>query len=232
MVKFGRMDVDKWEDERVEFQSLLDTSTIINLPTVSILESTKNINHFINIFEESYPEFNFKVVQKKSAVSEILMMDVEKKNQSEICQEKEYKHEQLEEKKLDSECKKINLEENLPLQNSDQNSNLNIFRIRKPRKIIKTEVMPIMRTTDHQSCEDVDGSTSPSPEVFRAIEEDNPIDFQDYFKQYSNWVEDLQKEEDEKDESSTKILHRLRMSNIYTHIDKSPELTHEVNLDK
>mmetsp|Transcript_33455 Transcript_33455/g.32914 ORF Transcript_33455/g.32914 Transcript_33455/m.32914 type:complete len:100 (-) Transcript_33455:299-598(-) len=37
---------------------------------------------------------------------------------------------------------------------------------------------------------------------------------------YSDYVSEMQKEEDEKDESSVKILHRMRMSNNYTPVQK------------
>ena len=226
------MDTDNWEDNKLEFQYLLNTSTIINLPTVSILESNKNINLFTNIFEKTFPKINFTVVQRKSAISDILMMDLKKENKPQILKNSEKKDQQFEDEKFKAESNPKNFIKNSSIQISDQNSTSTIFKIRKPRKMLLSKIKPIVWKPGLERKDEEGNSTSPSPEVMRAVEEDITIDYQNYYQQYSDWINELQKEEDEREESSTKMLHRLRMSNNYTPLSKVPKLAYEDNFEK
>ena len=52
---------------------ILENSKVINLPTVSILQSANNLNLFINIFDQNMVDAELTIKSQKSAISDIVM---------------------------------------------------------------------------------------------------------------------------------------------------------------
>jgi len=81
LVSSSRIDVDAdynhlindSSDEELDFGEILESSCVVNLPTVSIMDSNKNLTQFKKVFEESFPHVELNIKKKKSAIWEILM---------------------------------------------------------------------------------------------------------------------------------------------------------------
>lgn len=126
-------------------------------------------------------------------------------------------------------------------ENSDSNKSIRkiekkALNTRKPKKIAPRKIQridpPRIETPKINLGEDESGSTSPSPEVQRSIEEEGPINYEDYYSKYSEYVSEMQREEDEKEESSTKLLHRMRMSKNHTPVQNVSPDTFSDNFGK
>ena len=182
----------------------------------------------------------FMIKSQKSATSDVLMLDL---SPHKLCQKSITPNSIFQKSKISSSKNTVQLESDIIEEKafkniSDENQNQEIyFRIRKPRKIIPN---PNKRVKTHEKIigqkDEEDGSTSPSPEIVRSEEEkDDNVDYNDYIQKYSDWVLELQKEEDEQDESSVKLLHRMRMNNKFTNspdcINDSPKDKTDLNYD-
>jgi len=76
LVSSSRIDVDAdynhlindSSDEELDFGEILESSCVVNLPTVSIMDSNKNLTQFKKVFEESFPHVELNIKKKKSAI--------------------------------------------------------------------------------------------------------------------------------------------------------------------
>lgn len=76
------MEVSSSDEETEEcFTQMVEDAVVINLPTVSILDSNKNYSLFKKTFGEKLGHLNLKLKSQKSAVSEILMTALDSDNE-------------------------------------------------------------------------------------------------------------------------------------------------------
>lgn len=175
------------EDEDENFEELIQSSTIVNLPTVSILESGNNFSLFKQNCSKQFNNIKIMLKEQKSAVSEILMMSLQDK----------------------SPANKLSYPRTLT-------------RISALTEPIKCRSNIPEESKEPDEYDEDDESMQKDSAAFRAQSisdrdaDDNDlshdqVDNTQFYKVYNDWVQSLQKEEDEKEESSEKMMHNFRM---------------------
>lgn len=84
LVSEATMDIDadynhltEGNNDEDSFAEVLENSLVINMPTVSILESNKNFDLFEKTLNKVYPQIAMTLKSQRSAISEILMTTLE-----------------------------------------------------------------------------------------------------------------------------------------------------------
>lgn len=187
------------EDEDESFEEMVQTASIVNLPTVSILESGNNYSLFKQNFGQQFNNIKIMLKEQKSAVSEILMMSLQDKSTAnKLSYPRTFsKISPGSTSKISTLSEPIRCRSGLPEENKEA--------VKEPDEY-----------------DEDDGSMSKEPVVFRAQNMENKdaedddlshdhVDHSEYYKAYNDWVHSMQKEEDEKEESSEKMMHNFRM---------------------